>query len=855
MYKKKFADIKLFSCVILVLLLIFIPIIIFNKSILIFPGDSWEQMYPIYLGNWQRMHDLVFSGFEWGLGLGANYFSYIYYGLTSPFFLLSLLLKKDLLKYTFLYFNIIKMLCLFITTYFWSRKLTKLRTSNWIASFCITFSGWVLFYFAYNQFLDSFIFYPLILMNVESYLQKGKIRGLCFSIAFLGIINYYFLYLFMPFLFIYTLIRYLILHQSHLKVKDIFKDGLKFTAWVFLGLGMSGVVLLPCASLIIQNSRFSEEVNFFSHIGFKELYKIIATVFLPVFSRLDASFLVHSSFHDFLGWGGGCSLYLLILMPLIAPLVGFLKDKYKRNLYFGTCIVLLIFLVFKGFYILFQRTIDTRWLYMFNFIHVMIMMEVNKELEEGKIERHKLLVTSLITSIVLLLYLGISIFNKWNSHTETIKLILVSIFILILLWCYYFYYFKRSKDIYLLLLLSIESIFSGWIFLYYNKPINAEFFECPQHASYNSDWVKEHDNGFYRILYGKEYVYLPNSDSQLDITINNEPFSKRYKGFSFYSSVYNYENKDYIDRFLSRWSMSQAEGHHHSYNLLSAKYWITYSHLTDVPYAYKKLYTDPELGYEIYENPYFLELGFSYDKTINSEFLRNLPYLEQDFLMENYLATDSSNNVSVSETFPLVQIGTLLNEEVRVLELDNPISNGLIYIENAGVPVVTISLYNNDELIHKKTYWQFNYVDIEINEDDKVNRIVVEGTDEYDTGVMMRVFFEPDDGSYQTWYESKVKESFYDVNVINDDHIRAKIDISDKDKYVFTSIPYDKGWKVYVNGQRISTEKVQLGFIGFQLTPGSYLVEFRYEIPFLKIGALISMISSILLIILTRRKP
>lgn len=67
----------------------------------------------------------------------------------------------------------------------------------------------------------------------------------------------------MPFLFIYTLIRYLILHQSHLKVKDIFKDGLKFTAWVFLGLGMSGVVLLPCASLIIQNSRFSEEVNFF----------------------------------------------------------------------------------------------------------------------------------------------------------------------------------------------------------------------------------------------------------------------------------------------------------------------------------------------------------------------------------------------------------------------------------------------------------------------------------------------------------------------------------------------------------------------------------------------------------------
>ena len=120
---------------------------------------------------------------------------------------------------------------------------------------------------------------------------------------------------------------------------------------------------------------------------------------------------------------------------------------------------------------------------------------------------------------------------------------------------------------------------------------------------------------------------------------------------------------------------------------------------------------------------------------------------------------------------------------------------------------------------------------------------------------MMRVFFEPDDGSYQTWYESKVKESFYDVNVINDDHIRAKIDISDKDKYVFTSIPYDKGWKVYVNGQRISTEKVQLGFIGFQLTPGSYLVEFKYEIPFLKIGALISMISSILLIILTRRKP
>lgn len=66
------------------------------------------------------------------------------------------------------------------------------------------------------MFLDAFLLYPLILGFAEVYLKENKILPLVLGIGALGIINYYFLYMFVPFLCLYALIRYIEISRNNL---------------------------------------------------------------------------------------------------------------------------------------------------------------------------------------------------------------------------------------------------------------------------------------------------------------------------------------------------------------------------------------------------------------------------------------------------------------------------------------------------------------------------------------------------------------------------------------------------------------------------------------------------------------
>ena len=60
---------------------------------------------------------------------------------------------------------------------------------------------------------------------------------------------------------------------------------------------------------------------------------------------------------------------------------------------------------------------------------------------------------------------------------------------------------------------------------------------------------------------------------------------------------------------------------------------------------------------------------------------------------------------------------------------------------------------------------------------------------------------------------------------------------------LFTSIPYDKGWKVTVDGQERKGRKVLDAFFGLDLPAGSHEIRLEYHPPGLKAGAAVSAIS------------
>ncbi|MCF0114288.1 MAG: YfhO family protein, partial [Erysipelotrichaceae bacterium] len=178
-----------------------------------------------------------------------------------------------------------------------------------------------------------------------------------------------------------------------------------------------------------------------------------------------------------------------------------------------------------------------------------------------------------------------------------------------------------------------------------------------------------------------------------------------------------------------------------------------------------------------------------------------------------------------------------------------PISNCNLYFDIGNLSNVKIELFYQDQILYAESFFQYNYIELYIPEDMKVDRFIVSGNEEEPVEVFAYI---EDMRKYDEIFEERYQERFENV-VVKNNHIEADITMK-SDGYAFTQVPYDVGWDVYVDGHKVTTEKVQLGFVGFKLDKGNHHVEMKYHIPYLGIGASISAISCILLVVLSRKR-
>ena len=70
------------------------------------------------------------------------------------------------------------------------------------------------------------------------------------------------------------------------------------------------------------------------------------------------------------------------------------------------------------------------------------------------------------------------------------------------------------------------------------------------------------------------------------------------------------------------------------------------------------------------------------------------------------------------------------------------------------------------------------------------------------------------------------------------------------DNLLFFSVPYDKGFKAYVNGKEAEIEKVNIGFMAVKIDGHKKSdIEFVYTTPMLKTGIIVSISGFILFLI------
>ena len=99
----------------------------------------------------------------------------------------------------------------------------------------------------------------------------------------------------------------------------------------------------------------------------------------------------------------------------------------------------------------------------------------------------------------------------------------------------------------------------------------------------------------------------------------------------------------------------------------------------------------------------------------------------------------------------------------------------------------------------------------------------------------------------------KRKQQGLKVTKFSNTHIEGEVTITDDSDVMMTSIPYSAGWQVKVDGQAVTTERAWNSFLSFPITKGKHQVEFVFKTRGSLIGALLSIVAVVSLLIIRKR--
>ena len=188
-----------FAIALLTACLIFIPVMIWDKGYFFFFGDFNVQQIPFY----KLAHEAVRSGdifWNWYTDLGANFIgSYSFYLLGSPFFWLTLPFPTEFVPHLMGPLLILKHACAAFTGTLYLKGMVRTRAYAVL--------GGLLYNIFFNHFHEAIVFFPLLLVGLEELVVHNR-RGLfALAVAVNAFVNYWFFIGEVVFVLLYFAVR------------------------------------------------------------------------------------------------------------------------------------------------------------------------------------------------------------------------------------------------------------------------------------------------------------------------------------------------------------------------------------------------------------------------------------------------------------------------------------------------------------------------------------------------------------------------------------------------------------------------------------------------------------------------
>lgn len=834
----------------MIILSIVLYYVVFNGGVQVFHYDMMEQVIRFILRGYELIRTPELEWWDWTHFMGSSIFSYGFYFLFTPFWLFfAILSDKGDIPYIFMYVNMLKLVILFITTSFYLSKIRKNKISVYLGASMLTFSGFTMGYYNYTFFTDTLIFVPLALYFIEVFLEDRKFLGLTITISIMAMINVYLLVLFTPYLFLYTLFRYFNT-RSKIELKATLLDAGKFIIIFILGIGVGFVLFLPNIDLMLSSSRILGITDILKTISIRDLFRYITSFLQPVVDRNDFNPLISKYVVPSFGHSGGSAVYSFIITPLLISQILFIKDDLKHKIgILALYSFLIIIMFFPNLYFLLQGNSDTRWMVMFIFLNVYTITYLIDNLH--LIDKRVLIISfGLLVGLIVSTYY----FSRWNNlHIDEIyysiskRNIVIS---LILLCSYLIVFLFLKKKLLLTVILALLITGESYLSLYniFFNPVSSISMRGDEIPSYQLT-----NDGVFR-----EIEALDSSEYRIDVIENygfNNPMSKGYMGFTFYSSVYNFQVDDFIqDNIASAggWVVSNNAGKWQFKQMFGSKYWMDFTSESTVPFGYSFLDT---LKYDnqfikLFRNDYPVPIMYAMSDTLNYDAWKSLSSLDKMRSIMSQVVTYDSQNINVKYPYPISSQGTFGDRFSKTFE--SPMKDVIVEVSLPRSEEVRMTFKYSGDVVHSFYSYEPQYSSTYVQKE--FDEMIVEVSNLYgvpEEEFLNEVFIEYPKVEFVNWYEGFERQFVDDINLGNNE-FSAEYD-SEFEQWIVTSIAYDKNWNVEVNGEDVVVEKVNGGFIGFRIPKGHVMIKGSYFPKEIIIGSGVTLLS-IGIIILIKNK-
>ena len=784
---------------------------------------SQHSVLPDYFRQQFYATGKLFPEFAANLGGGQNIYHFAYYGLYSPLILPSYLLPFVKMSDYIMAVSITGLTASVLLFYYWLKSRKTDTGTAFILSLMFLLAGPMIGqYSGQIMFVDYMPFLCLALIGVDRYFEQEKSGLFTVSVFLMIMTSFYFSIGGMLSLVLYGRHRYFEQREGNrVAVRSFLRDGLCFVRSMILAVLMSGFFLVPTA-LALTGGRSKEQNTSF------------ASFFIPQITVERFAYSIY-----------GIGLTTLVITVLLTGLL--YRKVYEKVLTYGCVIVLVIpvfaYLLNGGLYI--RDKVFIPFLPLLCYL-IGIYLEKCRKKELSFIAG---IVPYIITTIFV--YIARNQFVSKGIGKSIWKVLLAeSILFLIcyVLYCALKRYHKETKEILMLALPSVICLAVTMNTFYQMKPdryVSRKLYRDVT-GEQNRQAVKEalKDDGYYR-------TEQKGSDDENAADLNRI-WDVEQNITSIYSSAYNPDYHTFRQKTFGleepfRNGMMQSVSKNPVFQrMMGVRYIVSDS---DVP-GYTLVKKCGTTG--IYQNKDAAPVMYATDRVMTEEEYKKLafPYNQTAFLeyavVGEHTESSDQNIMTAYEPVSLKMANNRTTGGAEQKTIQQEGQKQILFLRfrvdnahpNKDVAVWINGIRNKlsaKDHVYYNENKTFTYaVPLKDGED---NISVTFGKGKYRLRHVQAYLGSLPERS-ELLYQSEIQ---VDKKQTEDNVIQGTIHVK-KDGWFITSIPYDKHFKIYIDGKETEIQKVNTAFLGCKIESGNHEVKIIYHAPGTTTGKVLSLI-------------